>query len=322
MGEDLSSHHADRIQAAIASDAAARSALVASWRRSSNLHRLDPTDCSPPRYLTEAEFGEARQRSEPLVRAAQSSLDRLYLAVGGVGCCVLLADRDGVPVERRGAPVDDDTFHSWGLWTGSVWNEQCQGTNGIGTCLVEQRALTIHRDQHFHTRNTGLSCTTAPIYDHQGDLVAALDVSSCRADLTEAFANLISVAVVDAVRRIEAENFRMAFPKARILLAPVTDRGSGALIAVDADDLVVGATRSARLALGITQQCLDRPMPAADLLGWGESGPEVLAEAERGVLQRALARADGNITAAAQALGISRATLHRKLNRLDVHRPH
>ncbi|BCG82399.1 hypothetical protein MesoLj113b_59410 [Mesorhizobium sp. 113-3-3] len=218
--------------------------------------------------------------------------------------------------------MDDETFHSWGLWTGSVWNEESQGTNGIGTCLVERRALTIHRDQHFHTRNTGLSCTTAPIYDHQGELVAALDVSSCRADLTEAFANLISVAVVDAARRIEAENFKMAFPKARILLAPVTDKGSGALIAVGADDLVVGATRSARLALGITQQCLDKPMPATDLLGWGETGPEILAEAERGMLQRALARAGGNVSAAAQALGISRATLHRKLNRLDVHRPH
>jgi len=322
MGGDLSGHHADRIQAAIASDAAAKSALVASWRRSSNLHRLNPADCSSPRYLTETELGQARQRVELLVRVAQSSLDRLYLAVGGVGCCVLLADRDGVPVERRGAPVDDETFHSWGLWTGSVWNEESQGTNGIGTCLVERRALTIHRDQHFHTRNTGLSCTTAPIYDHQGELVAALDVSSCRADLTEAFANLISVAVVDAARRIEAENFKVAFPRARILVAPVSDKGSGALIAVDADDLVVGATRSARLALGITQQCLDKPMPATDLLGWGETGPEILAEAERGMLQRALARAGGNVSAAAQALGISRATLHRKLNRLDVHRPH
>ncbi|MER9364096.1 helix-turn-helix domain-containing protein [Mesorhizobium sp. M0500] len=322
MAEDFAGDHADRVQAAIASDAAAKSALVASWRRSSSLHRLDPADCSPPRYLTEAELGEARQRIGPLVRVAQSSLDRLYLAVGGVGCCVLLADRDGVPVERRGAPVDDETFRSWGLWTGSVWNEESEGTNGIGTCLVEQRVLTIHRDQHFHTRNTGLSCTTAPIYDHRGDLVAALDVSSCRADLTEVFSNLISMAVVDAARRIEAENFKMAFPKARILLAPVPDKGSGALIAVDADDLVVGATRSARLALGITQQCLDKPMPAADLLGWAEGGPEVLAEAERGVLQRALARADGNVSAAAHALGISRATLHRKLNRLDVHRSH
>ena len=94
--------------------------------------------------------------------------------------------------------------------------------------------------------------------------------------MTEAFANLISVAVVNAARRIEAENFRTAFPKARVLLAPVSDKGSGALIAVDADDLVVGATRSARLALEITQQCLEKPMPAADLLGWAEGGPDEL----------------------------------------------
>ncbi|RWO51782.1 GAF domain-containing protein [Mesorhizobium sp.] len=322
MGEALAGHHADRIQAAIISDAAAKSALVASWRRSSNLHKLDPTDPKPPRYLTQAEFIDARQRIEPLIRAAQSSLDRLYLAVGGVGCCVLLADQEGVPIERRGAPADDETFHNWGLWTGSVWNEESEGTNGIGTCLVEQRVLTIHRDQHFHTRNTALSCITAPIYDHEGDLVAALDVSSCRADLTEAFANLISVAVVDAARRIEAENFKMAFPKARILLAPITDKGSGGLIAVDADDLVVGATRLARLALGITQNSLRKPLPAADLLGGARKVTEVLAEAERGALQRVLARTDGNISAAAAALGISRATLHRKLNRLDLHRSH
>ena len=39
-------------------------------------------------------------------------------------------------------------------------------------------------------------------------------------------------------------------------------------------------------------------------------------------VQRALARSDGNVSAAAEALGISRATLHRKLRRLDLHRAH
>ena len=99
------------------------------------------------------------------------------------------------------------------MWTGTVWSEECEGTNGIGTCLVEQRALTIHRDQHFYSRNTLLSCTTAPIHDHEGNLAAALDVSSCRADLTEGFVNLIAVAVTDAARRIEAENFRAGVPE-------------------------------------------------------------------------------------------------------------
>lgn len=315
-------HHADRVQAAIASDEAAKSALVASWQRSLALHRLDPAQGSPPRQLTDGELKQARQSIEPLISAAQASLDRLYLAVGGVGCCILLADRNGVPVERRGAPVDDETFRGWGLWTGSVWSEDSEGTNGIGTCLVEQRALTIHRDQHFFSRNTLLSCSTAPIYDHEGNLTAALDVSSCRADLTEGFVNLISMAVVDAARRIEAENFRLAFPRARIIMAPSMDKATGALIAVDEEDLVIGATRSARLAFGITKEAIVGQLPAANLLGSDAPSSRDLSKAERVVLQRALTTAEGNVSAAAQHLGMSRATLHRKLNRLGLKRPH
>ncbi|TIW67880.1 MAG: sigma-54-dependent Fis family transcriptional regulator, partial [Mesorhizobium sp.] len=184
--------HADLVQASIATNDAAHSALVASWRRSLQLHRLDPAERKAPKRLTEAELMLARQRMEPLARAAEASLNRLYLAVGGVGCCVMLADRDGIPVERRGAVADDETFDEWGLWIGTVWSEDSEGTNGIGTCIADQRALTIHRDQHFFSRNTLLSCTTAPVYDHEGNLAAALDVSSCRSDLTEGFVQLIA----------------------------------------------------------------------------------------------------------------------------------
>jgi transcriptional regulator of acetoin/glycerol metabolism len=167
-----------------------------------------------------------------------------------------------------------------------------------------------------------LSCTSAPIYDHEGRLAAALDVSSCRADLTEGFVNLIAVAVSDAARRIEMENFRLAFPSARFLFAPDINRGGGGLVAVDANDLVIGATRSARLALGVTRDFLKKPLPAADLLGGVSSPARDLDQAERAAVQRALARSDGNVSAAAEALGISRATLHRKLRRLDLNRAH
>ena len=260
---------------------------------------------------------------EPLLRAADASLDRLYLAVGGVGCCVLLADRDGIPVDRRGAVADDDTFDEWGLWTGTVWSEDSEGTNGIGTCLADQRALTIHRDQHFFSRNTLLSCTTAPIYDHEGNLAAALDVSSCRSDLTEGFVNLIAMAVGDAARRIEAENFRLAFPNARILLAPVGERGAGALIAVDADDLVVGATRAARQALGITQQALGQGA-AGRRSAWRlrPSLPKTWTRPSA-AWSSARSRAPTAMSRPPPAISAFRARrLHRKLARFGIRRPH
>lgn len=317
MNGSMPRHHAARVEAAIASGQAARSALVASWRRSSRLHHLDPGGRTAPMRLTEAELHRARERVAPLLAAAQGAMDRLYQAVGAAGCCVLLADGDGVPVDRRGTVADDATFQSWGLWTGALWSEEHEGTNGIGTCLVEQRPLTIDRDQHFFARNTLLSCTAVPIYDHEAALAGVLDVSSCRADRTDAFASLIALAAGEAAKRIEADLFRKAFANARIVLTHAADGSCSGLVAVDADDLVIGATRSARVVLGLAPGRALQPVPAADLLG-GDTARDHLAGGQRAVVQRALLRAGGNVSAAAKALGVSRATLHRKLKRFEL----
>jgi transcriptional regulator of acetoin/glycerol metabolism len=320
MPGNVAAYHADRIFSAISADGAAKSALFASWQRSACLHKLDPAERQPPKRLTDSEFRKARQEVDQLIHVAQPSMDRLHAAVGGVGCCVLLADRNGVPVERRGAAGDDATFSEWGLWPGAIWSEDSEGTNGIGTSLVEHRAVTIHRDQHFYARNMQLSCTTAPLYDHEGRLVAALDVSSCRADLIGSFLNLISTAVTEAAARIEAECFCLAYRHARTLFVPIPDKMGKAMIAVDQDDLVIGATRAARQGLGISEACLQKSLPVTEVLNRSGRVTETLATAERGVLHRALARADGNVSAAADALGMSRATLYRKLRRLDLRR--
>jgi transcriptional regulator of acetoin/glycerol metabolism len=311
--------HADKVLDALAGQFAA-SELAAWWRRSGHLHALDPATRIPSHRLPQSEIVAAQERLGQLLVVARSTLDRLFLAVGGVGCSVLLADSAGVVVNRRGSSADDATFNAWGLWTGAVWSEKFEGTNGIGTCIVEKRPLTIDRDQHFFTRNSRLFCTTAPIFDEHGELAAALDVSSCRVDLTEGFSSLIATAVTDAARAIEAENFRRAFPDARILLTPKSARGVNSLLAVDRDDLVVGATRAARRALGLGSAALARAIPAADLIGEARALNDDMVAAERSVLQRALVRSGGNISKAARDLDMSRATLHRKLKQLGLNR--
>ncbi|MFK4631672.1 transcriptional regulator of acetoin/glycerol metabolism [Bradyrhizobium elkanii] len=130
---------------------------------------------------------------------------------------------------------------------------------------------------------------------------------------------MIATTVTDAARTIEAENFRRAFPDARILLTPKSERAVNSLLAVDRDDLVIGATRAARRALGLNAASLARPLPAADLIGETRDAGD-LAAAERAALQRALARAGGNVSKAARDLDMSRATLHRKLKQLGLHR--
>lgn len=302
--------HANRIESAISGGRAARSSVAASWARSARLHRLDPADRQHDVRVTESELAQARNRLGPLLPMAAPHLDRLFQVVGGLGGCVVLADAQGIAVERRGFSGDDAEFAQAGLWTGTEWSEARAGTNGIGTCLVEGRSVIIHRDQHYLARNTGLSCSSAPVFGAEGELAAVIDVSTARPDLPDALAGLIGTTVAEAARKVETDLFQAHFPRARMVLVPGIERGLGAVLAVDADDLVIGATRAARVHLGLDGGL---PRPLSDVLG--VETHESIAAAERAVLTRALVRADGNVSAAARALGLSRATMHRKLGR-------
>lgn len=317
--------HAAIIESAIARDEAARYPLVASWQRSRVLHELNPNKVTAPERITEYELNETQERLGLLLNLSSTKLDQLYLAVGDVGCSVVLADKNGVAIARRGAEEDDKTFNKWGLWTGAIWSEEREGTNGIGTCIIEKRPLTIHKEQHFSSKNTGLSCTAAPIFDHKGNLMAVIDVSSCRADLTANFSQLISVAVVDTARRIETDHFSQNFPEAQIILASVPNSpnvtnklvSGAALFAVDQDELVVGATHSARDAYGLTDADLTSPLPLSTLQGRVTDLARDYAQSENRIIQQSLAKCGGNVSAAAREMGISRATLHRKIKKIQ-----
>ena len=316
--------HASRIDAAIARDEAAFVPLVASWQRSKKLHDLDPNKCTAPERLSQAEFNAARERAGLLIKNSEACLDNLYQAVGDVGCNVILADRDGVPLTRRGSPADDATIDRWGLWTGAIWSESSEGTNGVGTCIVEERPLTIHKDQHFHKKNIELSCTAAPVFDHEGKLIGVVDVSSCRSDLTSRFSKLISAAVIDTARTIEANYFSEKFASSKIVLVPQAPATMGAskawqsaaLIAVDQDDLIIGATRAARSIYKLDQESLNHRVPLSKLLGREIDQAHRYATAEQRIIKQAMASTNGNVSAAASALGISRATLHRKIKKI------
>ncbi|WP_120496802.1 GAF domain-containing protein [Kiloniella sp. EL199] len=318
-------NHAAHVENTLETNAAAQNAIAASWRRSKLLHQLSPDYTRPPERISSSELKQAREKLGPLIHTAETSLDRLYLAVGNAGCCVVLADASGIAVDRRGAVGDDRTYDDWGLCTGALWSEESEGTNGIGTCIVEKRPLTIHKDQHFHSKNTNLSCSAAPIFDHEGHLLAAIDVSSSRADLTPDFAKIISFSVIDAARQIESEYFRQTYHNVDIILATppngqpeISSTLQTALLAVDQDGLVIGASRGARRLYGLENGPIKEPILLADLRGREVNHAKEYERAERRVILQALAHTNGNVSAAASAMGISRATLHRKIKFLKL----
>ncbi|NIJ38590.1 transcriptional regulator of acetoin/glycerol metabolism [Sphingopyxis panaciterrae] len=308
--------HADQVFDTVRSPRrAAVSPVAASWCRSALHHRLDPASEGKRELLDARAIADKREAHEPLLAVAIPVLDQMFRAVGRSGCGVILSDASGAILDHRVGDGDRDAFAEAGLVTGGRWSEAEEGTNGIGTCLFEDKPVIIHRDQHFASRNIDISCMDAPVHDPHGRLIAALDVSSCRDDHGPAMAEAVAALVRDAARRIERDYFCRHFEGARIIF--LGDAPAGwELLAADRDDLVIGASRAARQRLGVTDAMLERPRPVAQLMG-GDAAPS-FEQADRTILRQALAQAGGNASEAARLLGIGRATLYRRMARAGL----
>jgi len=114
-------------------------------------------------------------------------------------------------VEHRGENSRQNQFEYWGTWLGGVWSEKVEGTNGIGTCIIEERPVTIHRSQHFRSRHINLSCSGASVFGVDGRLVAVLDVSAIDPELSERAHALTGALTTKSARIIEERFFREQF---------------------------------------------------------------------------------------------------------------
>jgi transcriptional regulator of acetoin/glycerol metabolism len=225
-------------------------AVSSSWQRSANKYAVDPVDTRAPRILTPGELKDHREPLDELIFSAQEEIDQLYKVVREARYTVLFCDSSGVAVEHRGDDAQASSFEYWGTWLGGVWSEEVEGTNGIGTCIVEERPVTVHRSQHFRSRHIGLSCSGAPVFGADGTLMAVLDVSAIDPELSEGAHALTGALTVRSARAIEERFFREQFRREWIVaVAPPEGGVIGMLLAIDGNQRIVGANRAARTSL-------------------------------------------------------------------------
>lgn len=323
MSQLAAPRHADRVLSVLDMPGEG-TGIAASWRRCLVNYNLDPERAEPPTLLSGFELRFARGHAGRLMHVADRELDRLHALTRSLGYAVLMTDREGVIVARRVQEIDESGCRHWHLWTGALWSEAIEGTNGVGTCLAEQRAVTVHRDQHFRSRHTRLTCTVAPLFDAGGEIAGTLDISSFRPDPEGRLLPLAMATVQETARRIETAYFHEVFARCMILSLPEAagdeDQASMPLLALDGDRRIRGATRAARRSLDLDTMRLERGLSIGEALESLPEEPQGFAAAERQVVEGALATAQGNVSAAASLLGISRATLHRKIKRLRLQR--
>jgi transcriptional regulator of acetoin/glycerol metabolism len=289
------------------------------------------------------------EANRALCQAARPVLADLDRAIAPTRYFCLLTDAQGIVV-AVGATADASVPAVHAIARPGVdLSERSVGTTAISAALGECHPVWLHRGEHFFEATSVYSCAGAPVVGPDGQLAGMLDITGVLAEERPALRHLAA----QMAQRIEGA-LLLALPHRQLLRVqwPGADTPAGAgLLAVDAEGGIVGADRTARAMLalrwggrtegfGPLDACFATPTgrllglrgdtPALAVPLWsglqalvaavdakpGTPSPARWREAEARLIRDAIAAAQGNVARAAEQLGISRATLYRRLGSL------
>src|SRR6202163_123321 len=223
----------------------------ASWNRCINTYSLDPQETKRPNMVERADLQARRERLGVVLAIARIEMEGLGKLMEHSEYSIMLTDRDGVILSYVGDPGFSATARRCGFREGVMWSEREMGTNGMGTCLMTQRSVLIHRTDHFLEQNTQLTCSAAPIFDMRVQLLAALDMSGA-----SSHTQTHTLALVDmAAQNVENRALLGACKEFHLLRFHrcaefVSTPGEGVL-AFDDQGTIRGANRGALKLLGL-----------------------------------------------------------------------
>jgi transcriptional regulator of acetoin/glycerol metabolism len=260
--------------------------------------------------------------------------------------------QDGVVVDAHG-PIDrSDPRAALITRIGVDLSERSVGTTAIGAALAELQPVWLHRGEHFYQDTSCYSCAGAPLFGPDGACVGMLDLTGIDASERPELKHLVtqsarSIENALTLTRPHRLVLRMNWP-GRLL----GDDDDG-IVCLDGDGWVTGSNAAARQMMTGLAGAAQGPVhcselfaqpwePLYDLARCAEQAPMELPlwsglrlqalpqlagdgpgaaaarvplrDVEIAMIRRAVSEARGNVMEAARSLGISRATVYRKLS--------
>lgn len=290
-------------------------------------------------------------RNRQLREAARGVIDSMQHTLARTGYFALLTNAQGTVIDT-GGPIDmQDRRASAVARVGVDLSEATVGTTAIGAALAELKPVWLHRGEHFFAETAIYSCAGAPIFGSNGACVGMLDLTGIEAPERRELQHLVAQSVTQIENRLaqalpHALSLQLSWPG----LVAAQDAG---WLGLDGDGNICAANRAARTMLGLATQGMAQVLPhcdevfattfshVADAVRRGTpvelplwSGLTITARAltndnefasqppalgtplkslTTDFIRKAVANARGNVSVAAQSLGISRATVYRKI---------
>ena len=150
---------------------------MAAWERCLKDYQLEPDSNPLSEHVGMTILEDRRAPLGPLVQLVREEMRRLFKHIAPSHYLLLLTDANGLILERMCDPGHEELVSRADLAPGFIWDERHRGSNGPGTCLQDRRPRLVHRAEHFFARNARMTCSAAPLWGPNGQLLGALDAS-------------------------------------------------------------------------------------------------------------------------------------------------
>lgn len=268
----------------------ARPIILDSWRRC-RAKGLDPMGVPLPARISEQELALRRKTHQKLINVAQPFLRRLYEVVKGSGFVVVLLDQDACIMDLVG---DQEFLSKHNCFViGEYWDDEFKGTNAMGLVKRSKKPLQVLANEHYLSCNHWLTCSAAPIYGIDEQVIGIIDVSG---DWRHTHAHTLGM-VVAAAQAIEHQ-MRLEAAHAEITqsynnIAAIIESMSDGLISFDGNGQITKANPLALKILALPEEAdygaLIRSVPAItkiieDILLYGRkiNDEEIFFDTRRG----------------------------------------
>jgi len=229
---------------------AIRKIILSSWQRCLRLG-VDPYQKEVTKLCTPDEFNQVLEDNEFLIRISVPVMEKLYEFVVGSGFTVTLADRQGILLKIIGDEGIRERIKKGKFTEGAYWSESYAGTNAIGTCLAIAKPIQIFAHEHFCRCSQHSSCSSAPIFDPDGNIVGVLDMTG-RDDQVHSHTLGMVVAAANAISNSMAIlRAEQSCQLANRYQSTIIDSISEALLATDSEGRITHLNGLARIRVFI-----------------------------------------------------------------------
>ncbi|WP_371371787.1 sigma-54-dependent Fis family transcriptional regulator [Sporomusa aerivorans] len=150
--------------------------IADSWLRCSRI-ALNPGDGRGQNILEQASVRSMLEKNQEIISIAKPFMANLYEFFRNSGFMVVLADANGYVMESFGDRDALSSARKLHFVQGASWRECDVGTNAIAVGIVTGKPVQVSGAEHFCLKHHWWTCSAAPIYGADGQIVAFLDLS-------------------------------------------------------------------------------------------------------------------------------------------------